>query len=166
MKLFAAAFGAMVNNYIDPLDPVTLIDAAIAGMDAAPAATPRDADSLVEAAITAMVAAADQDSAYLNPELFEELQVLTIRRDGASELYPTITRKVILLRSVTFQRTGETYGYIRISQFNEGTDASVRDALSSRLAPSVDTPSIEWPDLTSCPQCCPHPLPVGGRAAH
>ena len=204
MKLVASAFGAMVNNYVDPLDPVTLIDAAIGGMDdTSDSAKPRDADALVEAAITAMVSAVDQDSAYLNPELFQELQVdtrdkfgsagleitmrngtvtivapieggpaaraglrsgdqlfaidgvsteganlvqtvrrlrgpvgtdvvLTIRRDGASELLtPTITREVILLRSVTFQRTDETYGYIRISQFNQGTDASDRDALSS-----------------------------------
>ena len=50
LTLFSAAVGAIVNNYVDPVDPVQLIDAAIVGMGDAPnATTSGDAGALVEA---------------------------------------------------------------------------------------------------------------------
>ena len=63
MKLFAAAFGATVNNYVDPVDATKLIDTAIEGIDNAPQAA--EAQALVEAGITAMISSIDQGGAYL-----------------------------------------------------------------------------------------------------
>jgi hypothetical protein len=67
MKTFASAFGATVDNYVDPVDATKLIDAAIAGMDdAAEAAEPRDTPALVEAGITATTRLYDRRG--YNPE--------------------------------------------------------------------------------------------------
>lgn len=203
MKLFAAAFGAMVHNYVDPVDPKALIDAAITGVEKTPATPTPGLDLLADAGISAMVSAVDPGGDYLEPDLYAEAKsdrrgrsggvgleittrdgvitivfpleggpaaraglrpedqllaidhmstegikltraaralrgsvgsevVLTVRRPSSGEvLTPRLTREVISLREVAFERLNEGHGYLRISQFGARTDATVRDALDS-----------------------------------
>jgi len=98
VKLFAAAFGAMVNNYVDPVDPANLIDTAIAGMDdTSEPTTFRDLRTLVEAGISAMVSAVDPRGAYLDPELYAELQVGTRGQFGGAGLEITMRNGVVTI---------------------------------------------------------------------
>lgn len=204
LKLFTAAFVATVNNYVDRVDPAKLVDGAIAGMDIDPATAKRsDSESLVEAGISGMLSSLDQNSVYLSPEVYQDLQVdkrgrfggvgleitirdgvvtivspieetpaaraglrpgdqllaigdvsteglslvqavrrlrgpvgtqvlVTVQHAGSSDvLAQPLTREAIRLRSVTFSRVKETYGYIRISQFSERTGTDVEGALRS-----------------------------------
>ena len=72
MKLFTAALGAAVNDYVDPVDPTKLTDAAIASLERPATATKADdIGSSVDTAIAEMISSLDQHSAYLYAELYE-----------------------------------------------------------------------------------------------
>ncbi|MEM7692898.1 MAG: S41 family peptidase [Pseudomonadota bacterium] len=55
---------------------------------------------------------------------------ITVRREGATEpIEIAITRDIVRIQSVRWETQGEDVGYIRISQFNERTDAGVTRAV-------------------------------------
>jgi carboxyl-terminal processing protease len=58
--------------------------------------------------------------------------VLTIRQAESAEVRSVrITREMILIQSVKFQRVGDSHGYIRIAQLDEKSGADVGRALAS-----------------------------------
>ncbi len=57
--------------------------------------------------------------------------VITVRREGVEEpIDITITRDIVRIQSVKWEKQGEDVGYIRISQFNERTDNGVDRAMT------------------------------------
>ena len=100
VKLFTAALAATVEDYVDPVDPVKLVDAAIAGLER-PGNTTKAGDlgSLVDTATTEMISSLDQHSAYLNPEIYQELQVDTRGRFGGVGLEITMRNGAITIVS-------------------------------------------------------------------
>ena len=56
---------------------------------------------------------------------------LTIRREGAAEpIELTLVRDVIKIESVKFEMVGNDIGYIRITTFNQNSDAGVKKAIA------------------------------------
>lgn len=78
LRHFSDTFRRVRVNYVEPLEDVALIDAAIAGVEALEgdlaSFTPRD---VVEAGLDGMMASLDPHSSYMNPREFQESQVST-----------------------------------------------------------------------------------------
>ncbi len=57
---------------------------------------------------------------------------ISIKREGVSDLIDlTITREIIRIKSVKFRTLEPGYGYIRVTQFQEGTDRDVEGGLEA-----------------------------------
>ncbi len=63
--------------------------------------------------------------------------VVSIKREGMPELFDVkITREIIRIKSVKFRTLEPGYGYVRVTQFQEGTDRDIERALESLVKES------------------------------
>ncbi|MBJ3775036.1 S41 family peptidase [Acuticoccus mangrovi] len=64
--------------------------------------------------------------------------VITVRREGVEDpIDITITRDIVRIQSVKWEKEGDDVGYIRISQFNERTFEGLRKALSEMSGDAI-----------------------------
>ncbi len=112
----------MEGELIKVVTPIDDTPAFKAGVMAGDLITHLDGD---EVAGLTLAEAVDRMRGPVNTDI-----VITVRREGVAEpIDITITRDIVRIQSVKWEKQGDDVGYIRISQFNERTYDGVEKAL-------------------------------------
>ena len=112
----------MEGELIKVVTPIDDTPAHKAGVLAGDLITHLDGD---EVAGLTLAEAVDRMRGPVNTDI-----VITVRREGVDDpIDITITRDIVRIQSVKWEKMGEDVGYIRISQFNERTFDGVEKAL-------------------------------------
>ena len=112
----------MEGELIKVVTPIDDTPAFKAGVLAGDLITHLDGD---EVAGLTLAEAVDRMRGPVNTDI-----VITVRREGADEpIDITITRDIVRIQSVKWEKQGEDVGYIRVSQFNERTFDGIEKAL-------------------------------------
>jgi len=112
----------MEGDYIKVVTPIDDTPAFQAGVLAGDLITHLDG---AEVAGLSLAEAVEKMRGPVNTDI-----VITVRRDGVEDpVEITITRDIVRIQSVKWEKQGDDVGYIRISQFNERTDRGVDRAM-------------------------------------
>ncbi len=128
VSLFAEVLGRIVQDYVRVVEPTTLIDDAIKGLNKASEGKGEDGGpltdrGLMEAAITGMMAGLDPYSSYLNPENYRNMQAQTHGEFGGLGIEVTLDQKT---------------GFIRVVAPIDGTPAAEAGLRPGDLISAVD----------------------------
>jgi carboxyl-terminal processing protease len=74
LRLFAQALTGIARYHVDPVDPVKLVNTAIATLNTVEPGSVQTSKPLVDGAIAAMVSSIDPHGAYLDREVYRELR--------------------------------------------------------------------------------------------
>ncbi len=112
------------NGYIKVISPIDETPAARAGVKAGDLITHLNGDSVQGLSLQEAVE-------QMRGERGTAIKIL-IRREGAAQpIEMSLTREVIRPQVVRFRMEGNDIGYVRLTSFNEQTDAGLRRALDS-----------------------------------
>jgi carboxyl-terminal processing protease len=110
------------NGLVKVVSPIDDTPAARAGIKTGDYITHLDGEPVVGLTLNQAV---DMMRGLVNTKI-----KLTIRREGKEAFDVELTRDVIKIKSVRFNREGDI-GYIRITAFNENTESALRDAVTN-----------------------------------
>ncbi|MEM9224395.1 MAG: S41 family peptidase, partial [Pseudomonadota bacterium] len=112
----------MEGDYIKVITPIDKTPAFDAGVLAGDLITHLDGE---EVAGLTLSEAVDKMRGPVNTDI-----VITVRREGADKpIDITITRDIVRIRSVRWNKEGDDVGYIRVTAFNERTSSGVQRAI-------------------------------------
>jgi len=121
----------MENDLIKVVTPIDDTPAFKAGVLAGDLITHLDGDEVIGLTLAEAV---DRMRGPVNTDI-----VITVRREGVDEpIDITITRDIVRIQSVKWEKQGDDVGYIRVSQFNERTFDGVEKALRELSANGGD----------------------------